>query len=117
MEKNITDGTKDLKNANLRLRINMKITKKDAENQKIFSTDAKRLDVLVTSVPNIGLYRNVKVEYGARHAIQKYLSIRVEPDLGHVWDSIAEAAVSLFTSWWYGIDSACSIKTFPGFLN
>ena len=99
MQKNTIDGASALKNANLRLRINIKIIKIHAENQKTFSTDAKRLDVLVTSVPNNGLYRKVNVEYGARHAIQKYLSIRVEPDLGHVWDSIAEAALSLFTSW------------------
>ncbi len=43
-------------------------------NQKIFSTAAIRLEVLVTSTPIIGRKRKVETMYGPLQAIQKYVS-------------------------------------------
>ena len=63
--KNSSDGARAPKNANLRLRINIIITKRAEANQKTFSIAAKRLEELVTSEPSIGLKRKVKVVYGA----------------------------------------------------
>ena len=72
-------------------------TKRAAENQRIFSSAAKRLEELVTSDPSIGLNKNVKVVYGALYATQKYLSNLVLPAFGQIWVSITDAASNLLT--------------------
>jgi hypothetical protein len=44
------------------------------KSQKMFSTAATKLEVLVTSTPRIGRNRKVDTMYGALHAMQKYVS-------------------------------------------
>ena len=63
-----------MKNATLRFLINIPIIKINAPSQRMFSRAAKMLDVLVVSRPIIGLKRNVAAIYGARQAMQKYVS-------------------------------------------
>ena len=68
-------------------------------NQKMFSTAAMRLKVLVTSRTRIGRKRKVETMYGARQAMQKYVSNFVDgldanagSALGQLWVSITDAA-------------------------
>jgi hypothetical protein len=87
----ISEGAIGEKNATLRFLINIPIIKINAPSHRIFSRAAKRLDVLVVSRPIIGLKRNVELIYGARQAIQKYVSklvggrfTRASPSLGQL---------------------------------
>ena len=70
----ISEGARGVKNATLRFLINIPMIKINAASQRIFSSAAKRLDVLVVSRPIIGRKRNVALIYGARQAMQKYVS-------------------------------------------
>ena len=71
------------------------------KSQKRFSIAAMKLEVPVISTPRIGLNRKVETMYGARQAIQKYVSnfvegfdTRVGFSLGQLWVSMTEAASS-----------------------
>ena len=89
------------KNEMARLLIVNTIIAMKSRSQKMFSTAAIRLEVLVTSTPRIGRNRNVETMYGALQAIQKYVSNFVDGldtsagfSLGQLWVSITEAASS-----------------------
>ena len=97
----IREGARGAKNATLRFLINIPIIKIKAPSQRRFSRAAKMLDVLVVSRPIIGRKRNVAAIYGARQAMQKYVSkvvggrfIKARPSLGQLGVTITVAASS-----------------------
>jgi hypothetical protein len=97
--KKIREGVSGPKKANWRFLINITTMKIKAPSQAIFSIAAKRLDVLVTSIAMRGRKRKVAAIYGARQAMQKYVSklvggrlVTAKPSRGQLWVEITDAA-------------------------
>jgi len=72
--KKIREGVSGPRKARRRFLISITTMKKNAPSQAMFSIAAKKLDVLVVSMTMSGRKRKVAAIYGARQAIQKYVS-------------------------------------------
>ena len=88
--KKIREGVSGPKKANPRFLINITTMKIKALSQAMFSRAAKRLDVLVTSTPMRGRKRKVAAIYGARQAMQKYVSKLVGGRFATVMPSLGQ---------------------------
>jgi hypothetical protein len=99
--KKIKDGASGPKKAKRRFLISITTIKRNTPSQAMFSSAAKRLDVLVVSITMNGRKRKVTVIYGARQAIQKYVSkldggrlVYANPSRGQLGVVIADSAAN-----------------------